>query len=419
MDGAFWWVPSVVVLVCVAAAVGALLGLARRRSRARLRLDKAATAELVRISAISLVRADDLVQAATGELAFAIAQFGERGTRDFATALTLSRRQLTEAFALQQELDDVVPDSTAEVRAGNEQIRALADEAAQRLTDQTRDFARKRRVERSAPQALEQLVRRLERARDRVKSGAGSLDRLALSYTAHALAPISGNVARARTALSEARLAADAAAARLAEGEPVPDQMRAAEHALFTCTQLLDAIESGEDELHIGFANLGRATDAAIVELTEARGLRGSHEEADTSASLHRVMAEATTVLDELRVPGRLSDPGADLARLRQAMDGLDVIRSEARNRQLRLENARTALAGALLTARSQITITRDFTTVNRASVRAAPRTRLSEAARQLSLAEAETDPAIALDTARRAMTLATDADALARYAAR
>ncbi|KGJ82318.1 hypothetical protein GY21_00660 [Cryobacterium roopkundense] len=419
MDGAFWWVPSIVVLAFVAAGVGALVGVARRRTRARLSLENAEAAELARGAAISLVRADDLVQDTTDELGFAIAQFGESATRDFATALGLSRRQLTEAFALQQKLDDVVPDSPAEVRRWNEQIRALADEASQRLTAQTRDFARKRGVERTAPQALEQLVRRLDHAQDRVISGAGSLDRLSRSYTAHALAPISGNVARAQAAVAEARRAADAAAALLAAGDPVGEQMSAADHALFASTQLLDAIESGEDELHIGFANLGRATDAAVIELAEARGLRDSHEEADTSASLNRVIAEASAVLDELRVPGRLCDPAADLARLRQAMDGLDVMRSEARNRQLRLENARTALAGALLTARSQITITRDFTTANRGRVQAAARTRLSEAERQLTLAEAEADPVIALDTARRAMTLATDADALARYDAR
>ncbi|KFF59438.1 hypothetical protein JF66_11305 [Cryobacterium sp. MLB-32] len=416
MDGAFWWVPSVVVLAFVAAGVGALVGLARRRTRGRLQLENAAAAELARSAAISLVRADDLVQDTTDELGFAVAQFGENATRDFATALALSRRQLTEAFALQQKLDDVVVDSPADVRRWNEQIRALADEATQRLTAQTRDFARKRGIERTAPQALERLVRRLDHAQDRVKSGAGSLDRLGLSYTPHALAPISGNVARAQTAVSEAHRAADAAAALLDAGEPVGEQMGAAEQALFTSTQLLDAIESGEDELHIGFANLGRATDAAIVELSEARGLRDTHEEADTSANLNRVIADASAVLDELRTPGRLSDPAVDLARLRQAMDGLDVMRSEARNRQLRLENARTALAGALLTARGQITITRDFTTANRGRVHAAARTRLSEAERQLALAEAEADPVIALDTARRSMTLATDADALARY---
>lgn len=419
MDGAFWWVPSVVIFALLLAGVGVLVGLARRRTRARLRLETVAAAELARSAAISLVRADDLVQDASDELGFAIAQFGENATGDFAKALGLSRRQLTEAFALQQKLDDVVADSPDEIRRWNEQIRALADEATRRLTEQTRDFARKRGVERTAPQALEQLVRRLDRAQERVKGGAGSIDRLGLSYTKHALAPISGNVGRAQVAVSEARTAADAAAARLAAGEPVGEQMSAAEHALFLSTQLLDAIESGEDELHIGFANLGRATEAAVVELTEARSLRDSHEEADTSANLNRVIAGATAVLDDLREPGRLSDPAADLARLRQAMDGLDVMRSEAHNRQLRLVNARTAFAGALLTARSQITITRDFIAANRSRVQAAARTRLSESERQLSLAEAEADPVIALDTARRAMTLATDADALARYDAR
>jgi len=411
--------PSLVVLGFVFVGIVVLVGLARRRTRARLRLESAAAAELVRSASISLVRADDLVQDATNELGFAIAQFGENATREFASALVLSRRQLTEAFALQQKLDDVVPDTAPEVRRWNEKIRALADEATQRLEAQTRDFDKKRGVERTAPQALEQLVRRLDRAADRVKSGARSLDRLALSYTTHALAPISTNVARARTALNDARQAADNAATLLAAGDAVGEQMSAAEHGLFTATQLLDAIESGEDELHIGFANLGRATDAAVIELTEARGLRDSHDEADTSANLNRVIAEATKVLAQLGEPGRLSDPAADLARLREVMDGLDVMRSEARNRQLRLENARTALAGALLTARGQISLTRDFIGGNRRRVQAAARTRLSEAERQLALAEAEADPVIALDNARRAMTHATDADALARYDAR
>jgi len=416
MDGAFWWVPSVVVFGLVLAGVLALLSLSRRRTRARQSLEVAETEALARGAAISLVRADDLVQATTDELGFAVAQFGETSTRDFAAALALSRRELTDAFALQQKLDDTVPDTTAEIRRWNEQIRVLADGATGRLTAQTRNFDKKRGVERTAPQALDDLVRRLDRADDRVTGGAGSIDRLGLSYAAHALAPISGNIARAQTALGEARRAAGAAAELLTAGEPVGDQMAVAEHFLFTATRLLDAIESGEDELHIGFANLGRATDAAVVELAEARSLRDSHEEAGTSANLNRVIGEAAAVLDALRDPARLSDPAADLARLRQAMEGLDVMRSEARNRQLRLENARTALAGALLTARSQITITRDFISANRGRVQAGARTRLSEAERQLGLADAEADPVIALDAARRAMTLATDADALARF---
>jgi hypothetical protein len=121
-------------------------------------------------------------------------------------------------------------------------------------------------------------------------------------------------------------------------------------------------------------------------------------------------------VVADLRRRDRLSDPAADLGALRSAMDGFDVIRSEARNRQLRLENARTALTSAMLTSQSQITVTRDFITVNRTRVGAGARTRLAEAERQLALAKSESDPVTALDTARRAMTHATDADALARF---
>jgi hypothetical protein len=127
-------------------------------------------------------------------------------------------------------------------------------------------------------------------------------------------------------------------------------------------------------------------------------------------------MARADRVILELRDPQRLTNPAADLVRLRMAMDGLDMTRSAARNRQLRLENARDALAGALLAARSQIAVTRDYITARADRVGAPARTRLAEAERQLTLAEAEADPVTALDTARRSMTLATDADALARY---
>ncbi|WP_104193451.1 hypothetical protein [Cryobacterium sp. Y82] len=418
MNGDLWWVPSVIVIGLVAAGVWALVGASRRRTRTRLGQVSAAATELERSASSSLVRADDLVQDATDELSFAIAQFGESATREFAAALTTSKLQLSDAFALQQKLDDAVPDSAQERTRWNQQIVQLADEATTRLGNQARNFTAKRGVERNAPQQIDELHRRLDRVSDRVAGGANTLARLGLSYSAAALAPISGNVGRASAALRAARTSAVAAATRLeaASSEPVGEQLQSAEHALFQATQLLDAIETGEDQLHRGFANLQKALDAASSELAEARALRDNHEESDTSASLNHVITDAAAVQASLREPKRLSDPAVDLVTLEAAMNGLDSIRSEARNRQLRLDNARTALAGALLTARSQITLTRNFVAANRGRVQAPARTRLAEAERQLALAVAESDPVTALDTARRAMTHATDADALARY---
>jgi hypothetical protein len=421
MAGDLWWVPSVIVFAVTLACVLVVVAVLRRRARARRRAVRAADEELARRAAISLVRADDEVQAAVDELGFAVAQFGEKATQEFAAALDTSRRQLRDAFALQQKLDDSVPDTEDERRRWNEQLMVLADEATARLRAHTRDFDAKRGAERNAPLRLEQLTRRLDRMDDRVKLGAASLERLRLTYTDHALAPISGNAERARAALERARTAAAAVSAKLASGGSVPvaDELQAVEQELFAAGQALDAIETGEDQLHVGVATLTEALETAETQLDEARDLRDRHEEAETSARLNRVVAHADQVLAELRRPSRLSDPAADLAALREAMDGLDVIRSEARNRQLRLENARTALDGALLGARSQIQVARDVISDNRQRVGAQARTRLAEAERQLALAEAESDPVTALDTARRATTHATDAEALARFDAR
>ena len=418
MTGDFWWVPSVIVFAIAAGVVALLVSASRRRTRARLAAESAADAALARDAAISLVRADDIVQANADELAFAYAQFGESATREFAAALVTSRRQLSEAFALQQKLDDSLPDTDSERRRWNEQIIRLANEATTRLANQAKNFTAKRGVERNAPDTAHQLTRRLDRAADRIAGGAATINRLSLSYASNALSGISGNVELALAALVEARRAQDVVAQRLESGsvEPVGEQLTIIEQGLFRATALLDAIEIGEDQLHVQFATLRTALDEADAELDQARALRDRHEEADASAELNQVIARADALIHTLRDPGRLSDPVSDLAALRTAMDGLDITRSEARNRQLRLENARTALSGALLTARSQIQVTREFITANRSRVGAAARTRLAEAERQLTLAEAEADPVTALDTARRAMMHATDADALARF---
>ena len=96
-------------------------------------------------------------------------------------------------------------------------------------------------------------------------------------------------------------------------------------------------------------------------------------------------------------------------------MAALDTALASARNQAQRLEHARIALAGALVSAKSQLEAVRALKASGR-RVGADARTRIAEAERQLELAETEADPVEALDAARRAVTHARDADALARY---
>ena len=193
MTDALWWLPSVIVLAVVVGVIVLLVSASRRKASRIRAAHLAEVNERARTAAISLVRADDLIEAATDELGFAVAQFGERATADFAAALEVSKRQLREAFALKQKLDDAEPDTEQETRQWTEQITRLADEATARLNAQTREFDSKRVVEQNAPLQLEKLRRRLDRATDRLAGGTATLHRLAASYSPAALAPFSGD----------------------------------------------------------------------------------------------------------------------------------------------------------------------------------------------------------------------------------
>jgi hypothetical protein len=110
------------------------------------------------------------------------------------------------------------------------------------------------------------------------------------------------------------------------------------------------------------------------------------------------------------------ADPAASITRIETTVVGLDAALARARNHAQPLEHASAALAGVLVSARSQIEATEQYIAARRGSVGADARTRLAEAQRLLVVAEAQADPVEALDTARSSATYSRDADALARY---
>ena len=120
--------------------------------------------------------------------------------------------------------------------------------------------------------------------------------------------------------------------------------------------------------------------------------------------------------MGEVRRAKRPSDPIEALDRLNGAVAALDSALAGARNQAQRLEHARLALAGTLVSARSQLAAAKGFIGAGGRRVGADARARLSESERELAIAEAAADPVEALDAARRAVTHARDADALARY---
>ena len=409
---------SVALITIVVIFVG-LVGtgfaiLFRRRGRVN---EGAEPRALAKRASVLLVRVDDAVRNGADELGFAIAQFGEEGTREFAAVLTEARAKLTEAFMLQQRLDDATPDSPSQSRDWNARIVHLCEAAQSALEQQERAFRERRASEKDAPASLAAVREAIAATSARLPASATALAALGRRYSPAAVATVSDSVDEAKALLDAASGAADAAESRIADtAGPVAESIRSAQQDVARAGQALDGIDRLASTLGELSARLEKLVGVARDDLAEARAVRDTPPDPATGAAVNEAISRVDAVLTGLGVPSSVGDPAAGIQSLEAALASLDLALGTARNQAQRLEHARTALAGALLTARSQLATTGDYINARRGGVGAEARTRLAEAQRLLTIAEAESDPVTALDTARSSATYSRDADALARY---
>jgi predicted nucleic acid-binding Zn-ribbon protein len=401
-------VVGVVVTAFAALTVLGVVLLSRRARREALAPPPGTTD-----AGVALVRADTALRDGIDELGYAVAQFGEDRTREFSAALDAARADLDRAFRLQQQLDDAYADSERQRREWTRDIAAIASRVSQTVSAQTQQFAHLRRSEADAPETIAKLRRNLAATRDRRAGSAGTFAELTKAYTDATIAVVAGNLDGADAALGRAEAALDAADAGVATKASVTDQLAAAESGLHEATQLLDAIDRRRDELAKAVAGIEAIRTEETASLEAARALRDAPPDPDSGAAVNEAIAALEAKLTEVARKGR-RDPVADLDALVDASDKLDIAVAAARNQQRRLDGARSALAGALVSARTQLAAVSDY--IGSHGGGADARTRLAEGQRNLLLAENEADPVEALDAARRAQTNARDADALARY---
>lgn len=403
---------TVVVAFAALTVAGVVLLSRRARRNARAPLPGRTDA------GVALVRADDAVREAADDLAFAVAQFGEDRTRDFANALERARADLEKAFALQNRLDDAEPEGENRRKGWAKSIRALADRARATVQAEAARFADLRRSEASAPETLKLIRAQLAAVEARTPDARKVLAELRQAYVESAVAPVADNLDAAEKAVAAARAAADAADAAIAASRvtAITDALATAQQRGREAGLLLDAIDHRRDELDATVAAISTLAADKKQALEEARSLRDAPPDPDSSAAVNAAIAALESELAAIGGSAR-RDPVTELDRLVDADDALDVAVSAARNQQRRLDGARGALAGALVSARTQISSVEDY--IGSHGGGAGSRTKLAEAKRELVIAESESDPVVALDAARRAQNRARDADDLARYAGR
>jgi uncharacterized membrane protein YgcG len=369
-----------------------LLRKRKRPTGAGVEAPVVSTEELERQASAALVATDDAITTSTQELGFARAQFGDEATAEFEDALARARAAMTEAFGLQQSLDDEKPDTDAPARAAYSRILELCAAANADLDAKAAAFDELRQLERNAPEALVRVEDERTKAAAAIEAADAALATLGTRYAPEAFATVADNPDQAR--------------ARLEFG------IRAAEDAVDQARLLEKAI----DDLTTNLAEGERQAAALVSELETDLATAASLPDPDgriaaATLATRRGVDEARKLLVS---PSR---PLAALEALRAANDQIDAVIAGVRDAQARDERARQQLAQAMLQAQAQISAADDYITSRRGAVGATARTRLAEA--RASLAGAQqlqaTDAAAALGQAGRAAQLAAEATSAAQ----
>lgn len=412
----------VITLFTVLLVVGALLvfGIVMLfRNRDGARPSSAAGLDALRIKAnVLLVALDEALVSADNELGFALAQFGESKTTDYAAAVRTAKVMSTAAFKLRRALDDAYPEPVTKQREMALQIIALTESAQKTLDSHDQSFSSLRSAEVSAPSSLADLRVHIDAAVARLAPAAKTLDRLAADYRPDIAREHAAAIRDASEKLEEARAAVAAAEKQLSPSgvNAVVGDVRAAEQSVTAATALLGSIDTVAAQLDDAAKTVTSLVAAQKTDLTEAKRQRDAAPDAETGAAIVDAIDGLDKVIASIAKAKKPSDPIANLDALNEAIAALDTALASARNQKQRLEHAKAALVGTLVSAQSQIAAVRGFITAGGGRVGADARTRLNEAERELTVAQAEVDPVEALDAARRAVTDARDADALARY---
>lgn len=408
---------ALVVFLVLALGGGLLWLWLRRRRSATAGAPSAAESldDLSRRAGSALVATDDAIKASEQELGFARAQFGDEAAAAFAEALAQAKADLDRAFTISQQLDDDVPETDEQRRAGYAEILRLCATADESMDAKTAAFDQLRALESDAPGALARARERHTAAAAAVDGTERDLASLRGRYADEALATVADNPAQARDRLELAARqfsTADQAIASGSTGEAAV-AIRAGEAAVAQAEGLEKAVASLGTDLSTAERRAADLVGEIEGDLVAAAALP------DPDGRIAGAVATARAHLDAGRAalaPPRTSPLGA-LATLEQGNTAIDAVLDAARDEAERLRRATSQLESVLVQARAQVSATEDFISARRGAVGPTARTRLAEAGAALVQAEQlrAVDPASALQAAQRAADLSGQASSLAQ----
>jgi hypothetical protein len=356
-----------------------------------------------------LVALDDALKSNEQELGFAQAQFGEKATKGFATALAEAEKQVKQAFAIRQQLDDAMPETAEQKRQLTLEIIQLCETASTALAAQSTDFEQLRQLETHAPEVLETVSTSHAGLPARIDAGETVVAGLTKKFGAAAVASVEGSIAHSRELVAFAATAIAEARTALAAGKAsdAAVAVRGAQQAVGQVERAVATIDTLATELPALVERLSAATADLASDVAEARaGLPSAAPE--IAGPLTTAAAGAERVL--ATVAGR--DPATAIGDVERANTSLHEALGKLRDAAAQAERAKAQLARVTTEAQAAVAAAQDFIATRRGAVGATARTRVAEAERQLTqaLTQARSNPVEALRAAQQSVALATSA---------
>src|SRR4051794_10954648 len=393
----------VVVGLIVVAGGGYLFFRSRSRRRERQALppterlqpkdpyEGISTEQLNYRASAALLDLDERARAAGTNLDIARSYFGEEAVPGFDRELATSREELARAFTIRQELDDEIPEDEPTQRRMLAELLRLTGAASERLKAQAAALDELREQERTAPQAVEDLRRRIGELQQRSPAQEEKLASLQRRYSSSAVTSVAENVREAGVRLAAAQHAVDLARQdqQSGQGGRSVGRLRGAEDAVGQSATLLDAIDRLADDLAAAEQRLPAVRAETEKDLAEARSLVQAGDRSGLQPQIARAEAALTAADAALRpADGSPGDPLTALRHLEEGDVALENALSVARDAQTRARRSAELLDQALLTARATTAAAGDFISTRRGAVGPEARTRLAEAQRHLDAAE-------------------------------
>jgi len=425
------WLGALVCLLMVAGVLAALVTafvLSRRRQRqARLAADPndanpgVSTQQLSDRANTLLLQVDDALRTSESELSLATADYGDEETKPFADAITAAKADITEAFRLRMELEELPGEDETGRRQRLAEIIRLGEAADRRLDEQAQPFHELRALESTLEQTVPALTQRRAGIAAAVPRAESTLVTLRERYSGSTVATVAGNVdqAQQRLRFATASLAKAGEQAAVGKRGPAALAVRAAGQALDQADELLAAIDRANADLAAAAQALPALLAEVTAEVEQARAALavGGPAQPGTTApgvpagpalvALATALAAGEAAVAAVRSAQQAStmDPVAELRRLQDADAVLDHALEAHRDQQERVARAAAMIDAALAAARAEVAAAANFINTRRGAVGTQARTLLAEAQRLLALAEAHaaTDPVTALDEAQRA----------------